>query len=110
MCGMGYPTLQGGVRTGACDGVAGCWMEMKGKRAAKTVFEEHLEASTENVLLFQFQGSQDEVCRGGGCGDFKSLVCPFANGKGVCWILCPCSEGGMFGFEGGWIGVVSLGS
>jgi len=110
MHGMRYPTLQGGVRTGACDGVASCWMETEGKGTTETVFEEHLEAGTENALLFQFQGSQDEICGGGGCGDFKSLVCPLADGEGVCWVSCPCSEGSVFGFKGGWVGMVGLGS
>ena len=108
--GMGYPTLQGGVQTGAHDGVASCWTETEGKGTAKTVFEEHLEAGTEDMPLFQFQGFQDEICGGGGCGDFKSLVYPFADGEGVCWVPCPCSECGMFRFQGGWVGVVGLGS
>jgi len=71
------------------------------------VFEEHLKAGAEDALLLQLQGSEDEVCRGGGQRDFKLIMCPFADGKGR-GVLGPCSKGHLLRSEGGWVGMVGL--
>ena len=105
-------TLQGVgryVHAWAHDGVTSCWTKSHREGTTEAVFEEYLEAGAENAPLLQFQGSQDEVCGGGGSGNFESLMGPFADGEGG-GVPGLCCKGSLLWSEGGWIGVVGLGS
>ena len=52
-------------RARASGSVACCWAESEGKRSAEAVLEEDLEACAENAPLFEFEGTDNEVGRGG---------------------------------------------